>query len=847
MILAGFGWVWQAAASFAAERFMVEALVRTYERWVLDRPLAVGAAMLALLALAVWQTQHFRLDASADSLILEGDEDLAYYREISKAYGADEFLVVTYAPTGELFSDTSLQNLKRLRDELEALPEVSSVLSIIDVPLIDSPRVTLSDIQEGQRTLLDDDTDRALARQEFLSSPLYRDLVMNPEATTTAMLVNLKTDTEAQALLTRREALREQRDREGLNAEQTAELAAVTAEYATRSAALQAQSQALIVTVRGILDRYRDEATIFLGGVPMIAADMIEFVRGDIRSFGVGVGLFIVVLLALSFRRWHWVVVPTLICAYVTVVMAGFLGFMGWRVTVVSSNFVSLMLIITLSLLIHLIVRHRELHAADPQRPQRALLQETLRSKFMPSLFTALTTMVSFASLIVSDIRPVIDFGLMMTWGVLFAFLLAFVLFPAGLARLPVGTAPPETRDLSARFNLGIAALVERAPGATWALFAVLLVLGGAGISRLTVENRFIDFFHDSTEIYQGMLEIDRELGGTTPLDIVIDAPAAFFEAQAAFTEEEDDYLQDLDGGLSASSYWYNSLRLEEIRAIHAYLDGLPQTGKVLSLATSLDLIQQINGDEPLSDFELSVMHRLLPDEVKGALFDPYMAADGNQLRFSVRVVDSDPSLRRDALLKQIRLDLVEKVGLQPEQVQLTGMMVLYNNVMQSLFASQASTLVVVFAAISLMFWLLFRSLKMALVGVLPTLVAAVLVLGVMGWLGIPLDIMTITIAAITIGIGVHDTIHYSHRYKDEVASHGYEGAVRACHASVGRAMLYTSIVITLGFSVLVLSNFIPTIYFGLFTGVAMIIALLSNLSLLPLLLKTFRPFPGPS
>lgn len=799
--------------------------------------------LLALLLLAFWQLQNFRLDASADSLILEGDEDLAYFRDISQRYGADEFLVVTYTPTADLFSDTALGRLTQLRDELASLPEVSSVLSIVDVPLIDSPRVTLSEIQERQRTLLDPDTDRALARQEFLSSPLYRDLVLNPSGTTTALLVNLKPDDTARALLSERERLRAQRDDGSLSPTDAAELERITGEYAELSAAAQARSQALIVTVRGILDRYRDEATLFLGGVPMIAADMIAFVRGDLRSFGVGVGLFILVLLALSFRRWHWVVVPTLTCAYVTVVMAGFLGLMGWPVTVVSSNFVSLMLIITLSLLIHLIVQHRELHAANPGLSQRDLLRETARRKFMPSLFTAMTTMVSFASLAVSDIRPVIDFGLMMTWGVLFAFILAFTLFPAALVTLPAGTPPRATRDLSARFNLGIAAVLQRTPGGVWALFAVLLVLGGIGISRLTVENRFIDFFHDSTEIYQGMLEIDRELGGTTPLDIVIDAPASFFEEQAALALEEDDYLRDLDGGLSASSYWYNSLRLADIRALHAYLDALPQTGKVLSLATSLDMIQQINGDQPLSDFELSVMHRLLPDEVKGALFDPYLSPEGNQLRFSVRVVDSDPSLRRDALLTQIRLDLVNQLGLATEQVHLTGMMVLYNNVMQSLFKSQAMTLLVVFAAISLMFWLLFRSWKMALVGVLPTLVAAVLVLGLMGGLGIPLDIMTITIAAVTIGIGVDDTIHYAHRYREEVQRNGYEGAIGACHASVGRAMLYTTIVIALGFSVLMLSNFIPTLYFGLFTGVAMVIALLSNLSLLPLLLDRLRPF----
>jgi predicted RND superfamily exporter protein len=818
---------------------MFDAWVRGYERLTLTMPWLVGLIVLALLAVAVHQSRHFKLDASADSLVLEGDDDLAYYREVRARYGSDDFLVVTYTPRGDLFAEETLAHLARLRDELAALERVSSVMSILDVPLIDSPRVSLNEIMQGVRTLSDPTTDPALAKREFQTSPLYRNLVMNPEGTTTAMMVNLRQDPEAAALLDQREALREKRDSEGLDADERETLARVTDAYAARNAELQAALQQDIVDVRAILERYRDEATIFLGGVPMIASDMVDFVGGDIRTFGVGVGLFIILLLAISFRRLRWVVVPAAICATVAVVMTGFLGMMDWRVTIVSSNFISLVLIITLSLCIHLVVRHRELHMLSPGTTQAELLRETLRSKFMPSLFTALTTMVSFVSLIVSDIRPVIDFGFMMTVGVLLAFLFTFLMFPAALARMSPGTVPSEGRDITARITSSFARLTERRAGPMWVVLAGVVVLGVIGISRLTVENRFIDYFHDTTEIHQGMLLIDRELGGTTPLDVVLDPPRWFLEE----LEEDAEFALPGDGGLSADSYWYNSTQLAEVGRVHDYLDGLSETGKVLSMATTMAKVTQINNDEPLGNFALALMHRMLPDEIKEALFDPYLADDGNQVRFAIRVIDSDPTLRRDALLKKIRADLVEQFDLEPEQVNLSGMLVLYNNVMQSLFRSQAMTLLVVFLAIGLMFWLLFRSLRMAVIGVTPTLVAAGLILGLMGWLAIPLDIMTITIAAITIGIGVHDTIHYSHRFRDEVRQGGYEGAVMRSHTSVGRAMFYTTVVVTLGFSILTLSNFIPTIYFGLFTGIAMVVALISNLTLLPMLLMKLRPF----
>ncbi len=819
---------------------MLKAATAFYYRLTLDHGRVVAILLVLLLAGAAWQSQYFRIDASTDSLILENDKDLRYYADIEARYGSQEFLIVTYSPDGELISRRSLENLRALRNDLVALPPVSSVTSILDVPLIDSPRVTLSEIQEHTRTLSDPDTDYELARRELQTSPLYSQLLMSADGETTALLAYLKGDEQARSLYRRRDSLRLKQAEAGLNPAEAAELERVSAAYESANAAAQANKKQTISEVREVLDRYRSEARIFLGGLPMIAVDMISYVRNDIRSFGVGVGLFIIVLLAISFNSVRWVVVPAGICAIVAIVMTGFLATAGWPVTVVSSNFISLILIITLSQVIHLVVQHRELHQLDPSQSQRSLLQQTIRNKFMPSLYTALTTMLSFASMAISDIRPVIDFGVMMTWGCAFAFIFTFLAFPTALGPLAAGTAPTARRDVTASINAGIAAFVDRKAAGISATYGLLVLLGAYGIFQLTVENRFIDYFKPSTEIYQGMVVIDKELGGTTPLDVIIDAPRDFLEEQAA-----DEYALEAasSGGLSATSYWYNAFQLDEVHAIHDYLDQLPETGKVLSLSSSMRMVQMINGDKPLDNFAMAVMYAQLPDSVKTALYDPYLSADGNQLRFAVRVIDSDPNLNRDALLHKIQQDLTKTMGLAPEQVHLTGALVLYNNVLQSLFSSQTKTIVIVFGVISLMFMLLFKSAKMALIGTLPTLIAAMLVLGLLGLLGIPLDIMTITIAAITIGIGVHDTIHYTYRFREEVRTRGYAGAISRSHGSVGRAMVYTTVVISMGFSIMVLSNFMPTIYFGLFTGVAMVFALAANLTLLPILLMKFRPF----
>lgn len=824
------------------------ALWRLYLQAVLDRPLA-GLVLLAIvLGLAASQAPQFRLDASADSLILENDDDLRYFRELSQRYEQSESVVVTYTPSADLFADATLDHLGDLKADLLAVDGIASVTSILDVPLVASPPMSLSEIQQNTRTLLSPDTDRELARREFAESPLYRNLLTDPAAETTALLATLEESREASDLLMRREQLRQQ-DRAGeLSAAERAELEDVEQRYATVSAQRQSEQRDLIARIRAAIDPHRAHAEIFLGGLPMIAADMITFVQQDIRLFGGLVLGVLVILLGFAFRQLRWVLIPIAVCAGTLLSVVGLIAWQGWPVTVVSSNFSALTLIITLSLVVHLVVTYHEQEMSRPGTTQRDLLDSTLRLKLAPSLFTTLTTMVSFGSLIIADIRPVIDFGLMMVAAVSTAFLLTFLLFPVLSRRLQPHPGSADDSPVTRAITSAVATAVQRAPGRIALVYLALTVVAIIGMTRLGVENRFIDYFNEDTEIYQGLLQIDKKLGGTTPLDIIITAPPAFLEEQALMAEEFGDFADEFDdlgggSGLSGSSYWFNRFALDTVDEIHAYLEALPETGKVLSMSSTMGLLEQLNNNEPLDNFTLSVMYNRLPADIKSTLFDPYLGADGNEVRFSLRVIDSDKNLNRNDLLAKIERDLLAQFDIEPEQLRLAGALVLYNNVLQSLFSSQILTLGVVFAAIVVMLLLLFRSLPVALVGIMPTVFAAATILGLMGWLNIPLDIMTITIAAITIGIGVDNTIHYTHRYLAELREGASAAdAIRASHASVGRAIFLTSVIVTVGFSILSLSNFTPIQLFGLLTGLAMVVALVANLTLLPLLLMRAHP-----
>ena len=821
-------------------------LAQFHEKYLLAKPLLSLFFIFLLTAISAWYVQDFKLDISADSLVLENDKDLQYYRSINARYGSDDYLIITYTPKIDLFDRQVLDDIALLKSSLAGVGRVESVISILDAPLIASPAITLRELQQHTRLLGDADTDLGLARKELRESPLYRNRLVGEDGKTTALQVNFKRDQTYIDLRDQRDALREKQLGTELTLTELMELEALSREFKRYSSALVAQEALDIATIRQILDKHRDMAEIHLGGVPMIVTDMMDFVSHDLRVFSLAVIGILVGILAIIFGRLRWVVLPLLIASIASVMTVGLLGFFEWRITVVSSNFLALLLIFALSLSIHLIVRYRELQVLKPQADQLTLVKETVRSKAIPCLYTVVTTMVAFGSLVVSGIRPVIDFGWIMVIGLILAFILTFTLFPVILMLMKPGHLS-QSRDLTGAITGFFADLNVRF-GSTILIFTlVVMILAGIGISRLSVENRFIDYFKESTEIFQGMSLIDQKLGGTTPLNVIVDAPADFFvEEDNGFEilEEDEDFKLDGEAGFSANSYWFNSYQLDTINAIHEYLEALPETGKVLSLATSLGVLEQLNEGEVMDDFFMSILYKRLPEEIKNAMISPYLSEDGHQLRFSVRVFESDVGLKRQALLEKIQTDLTQQLGLAEEQVHLTGMLVLFNNMLQSLYRSQILTLGVVFLAIFLMFTLLFRSLKLALIAIVPNLVAGVSVLGLMGGVGIPLDMMTITITAISVGIAVDNTIHYMHRFRDELwKDWDYPAALRRSHGSIGRAMYYTTITITIGFSILALSDFVPTVYFGVLTAFAMLTALLADLTVLPILLGKLKPY----
>jgi predicted RND superfamily exporter protein len=806
----------------------------------------VLALLFGLLAFLAYHAQDFGLDASADSLLLEDDADLQLSRQINARYRSLELLIVTYTPDGILFEDTALATLTRLRDELREVSNVASVTSILDVPLLKSSDVPILEMADNLQTLETQGVDRRRAFAELTESPVFRELLISHDQLTTAVLINLARDDAFASLQERRNELLIARGAGGLDPEGFAELERVSADYAVASDALDARNHGTIAEIRSVIARYRDRAELHLGGVPMIGDDMISFVKSDLLVFGTSVLVFLVFVLSLIFRKLRWVVLPIASCIFAIGVMIGLLGLFDWEVTVISSNFLALMLIITISMNIHLAVRYTQLFRDTPGADQYDLVATTLQRMVWPCLYTALTTIVGFGSLVVSEIKPVQDFGWMMSIGLAIAFATSFTFFPAVLVLLPPAGEDSSRREV--KLTVLLATLTERHPIAILATATLAAVLSGIGVSRLEVENSFIDYFRQDTEIYQGMLLIDEKLGGTTPLEVLLrfdtaSASEGLAEDEDPFDDDEDPWAED-DGGASDAAYWFTPFKIDRIKRVHDYLDEMPEIGKVLSLASAIRVAEDVNDGKEFDGLELALLYEKLPDVVREPLVDPYVSIDDDEARILVRIRDSQEGLRRMELLERIESGLRSELGLDADEVALAGTFVLYNNMLQSLFASQISSLWAVMGGIGAMFLVLFRSARLAVIGLVPNLLAAAVVLGLMGWIGIPLDLMTITIAAIAIGIAVDNGIHYIFRFREEFAKTGdYAATLHICHANIGRAVFYTSTTVIFGFSILVLSNFLPMIYFGVLTGLAMSIAFLASLTLLPLLILVWKPF----
>ncbi len=810
-----------------------------YKRVIIDSPKISLVFISILVTFFLYFAKNFNLDASSDALLLEGDKDLKYLREINERYGSKDFLVLTYSPVSSFADEETIINLQFFKSKLEKLSWVENIITIIDVPLLKSTDEPLMERLKNYKTLSYPDIDKKRGFEEILNSPIYKDYVISEDGKTSGIVVYIKEDKKLKEYIKiKNDYFNRMLDKE-LGDQERGKYKIFLKEYEQYKNIYNKKNHQNINEIREVIDRYGENAKIHLGGIPMIADDMMSYIKNDIVVFGIGVFLFIVATLWFVFRNIKWVIMPLLGCSVSVALMVGLLGLIGWKVTVISSNFIALMLILNMAMNIHLTVRFLQLRKEFNDLSKKEAILETCKKMLMPILYTVLTTICAFLSLIFSGIKPIIDFGWMMTLGLTVSILVTFSLLPS-LLSVFANDEDISIKDTEKSKLTSILGNFSKKNTKTIFSSAVLVVvLSVFGISKLQVENSFINYFDSETEIYKGMKKIDDQLGGTTPLDIIIKFPS-----QNKDETEEDEFSEwDEDSDKNSSTYWFTRNKIDRILQVHDYLDSLPEIGKVLSFGSIIRVAEDLN-KKKLQSLEIAVLYSKIPDEIKKEIISPYISVENNEARISVRVRDSLKDLRRNDLINKIENDLNSKLKLKKDEYKIAGVLILFNNLLQSLFKSQILTLGVVMLGISMMFFILFRNFTLSIIGVTPNFIAAFFILGIIGMLEIPLDMMTITIAAITIGIAVDNSIHYIYRFREEFNKiKDYKLTVDRCHSTVGIAILNTSITIVFGFSILVLSNFIPTIYFGIFTGIAMLLALISVLTLLPKLILVFKPF----
>jgi len=784
-----------------------------YQRNIIEKPKIIFSILILCLVSFGFFAKDFKLDASSETLLIEGDPDLKYLREITERYNAKEFLVLTYTPKDEIISETSINNLLSLKYKIQSLNWVHSVITILDIPLLNSTDKTLNERLQNFSTLKSDGIDKKRGFDEILNSPVFRNFVISEDGKTSGIIVNIKKNEIPEEVKSKKE-IEIHKDK------------------------LKKKNHQNIIEIREIINSYSNVAKIHLGGIPMIADDMMSFIKSDIIVFGMGVLIFIIATLWFVFKKIIWIIVPISSCFFSVVIMMGLLGLLSWKVTVISSNFIALMLILTMAMNIHMSTRFLQLTKEKPNLSKKEIILKTTSKMFWPILYTVLTTICAFLSLTFSEIKPIIDFGWMMTLGLIVSFIVTFSLLPTLISFFSdLSVDINENRNSIFTNLLGKVSINNKS--LIFIVSTLIFFISIFGISRLEVENSFINYFSKNTEIYKGMKLIDEKLGGTTPLEVIIKFPKKDNE-----TKDEEDEWGESETEDDESKYWFTKDKIDKIDKVHTYLDSLPAVGKVLSFSSIIQVATQLNDNKPLGSLEMGVLYSKMPDSIKKEIVDPYISITDSEARINLRIKDSEEGLRRNELIKQIKYDLTNKIGLKEEEYRLTGVLILFNNLLQSLFKSQILTLGFVMIGIFGMFFILFKNIKLSLIGVVPNFIAAFFILGIIGIADIPLDMMTITIAAITIGIAVDNSIHYIYRFKEEYNKiNDYKLTLKKCHSTVGVAILNTSITIVFGFSILVLSNFIPTIYFGIFTGIAMLLAMISVLTLLPALLLIFQPF----
>ena len=810
--------------------------MRQIFKFIIAKNKLVISLVLVLSVVFGYLSTKLSIDASAETLLLEHDPDLKAYRQIAQRYDSPGLLVVAFTPKDDLFSPKNLELIKNLSGELAKNDMVSSVISILNVPLLNSVKGGVTGILDHTPTLSDKDINISKAKLEFAKSPIYSGNLISKDLKTTAIALNLKQDDKFNELLNERNLLSQKESNGTITQAEKLKFKALLAEFKAYRDELRKSDHKNLKAIKTAIAKFNANDELFLGGANMIADDMIGFIKSDLLVYGLSVLALLSFSLWLFFRQVRWIVLPMFICAVSAIFTTGIFGMFGWEVTVISSNYIALQLIITISTVIHLVVSYREFYARHPKYSQNQLIYLTFRDKFSPSFWAIFTTVIGFSSLMSADIKPVIMLGIMMSAGISVSLVLAFLLFGAINVNLKK-LAPVRTFENSFKFTKYCANLALNSRKIIYAVCVLVVCFGVYGISKIKIENSFIGYFKESTQIRQGMQVIDTKLGGTIPVDVIVKFKE--IEPKQEKSDEKDDFESEFENDAKSAKYWFNSYHTRVAEKIHDYLKEQNFVGNVSSLATLIKAIKELNNGVS-DDFLLAAMYEKLPLEYKKILLSPYVSVENDELRFSLRIVDSDPKLRRNLFLKELREGLLELTKNDNVSIEVVGMMVLYNNMLQNLLSSQVDTFGLTVAILFVIFCFVFRSIKLATIAIVSNLIPLCTLFGVMGFFGIPLDVMSITIAAISIGIGVDDIIHYIHRFKEELLTKDVFESIKAAHASIGYAMYYTSFTIFLGFSVMITSNFIPTIYFGLLTDLVMVFMLLGALIILPSLIASF-------
>ena len=819
-------------------------MLKLYTNFITAHYKAVLLALTIITGVFGYYSQYLSIDASAETLLLENDQSLKLTREVHGRYISPDYLVVSFSPKEDMLSEKTLSTIKSIKEALLKVNGVESITSILDVPLLESPPKPIQEVIGNVQTLESPNVDKSLVKKELTTSPLYAQNLVSSDFKTTAIMVNLKDDPKYTELLTNRNKfilLEQERD---LSKEERVQFENAKIAFKAYRDSTRDDTHQLIENVRATLKPYKGEGDLFLGGVMMIADDMISFVKNDIALYGIAILVVMIVILWVIFREIRFVVIPIIVSISAVVITTGINALIGLEITVISSNYVAMQLITTLSLVIHLIVCYREEYTLFPDVSQKELLGIVFERMGVPSIFIILTSVAGFGSLMTCDIVPIIDLGNMMNIGVTMSLLVTYTLFPAMMMLLKK-EPPIMAFDNAFTLNESFAKIVEHHGKLILGVVVSLAIFSILGASRLMVENSFINYFKENTEIYKGMKKIDNNLGGTTPLEIVVKFPKAKADVKSDTSASPiDGFENEFDEMSNDAKYWFTAQKMETILKVHDYLLSLPEVGNVSSLGTLSKVGRILKDGKDFDNFELALMYNELPAEYKKILISPYVNIEHDEARFVIRVVDSMKDLRRNELLQTIQTELHTKVGLETENYNLVGMMVLYNNMLQSLFSSQISTLGLAVLSLGGMFLFLFRSLKIAMLAMTVNMVPISVIFGIMGFANIPLDMMSITIASIALGITVDNTIHYYYRFREELKIDGdYIASMHRAHGTIAFGMFYYSLATIVGFLVMVTSNFIPTLIFGLLTVIVLIVAIVSDLLFSPFLVVFFKPF----